>query len=143
MLTWTNDLSVGVVEIDEQHQELFRRINRLLGALDDRAAAVEVRTLFAFLESYVVCHFDTESKYMDDYALYGYADAEHHKSEHRAFVRDFQEFRTDLESAEPDHLFIAEFSKWMNNWCFLHIQKVDQGLGVFLRGAFPILGRMK
>ncbi|HSW62831.1 MAG TPA: hypothetical protein VLH56_05940 [Dissulfurispiraceae bacterium] len=61
----------------------------------------------------------------------------------RHFVRDFREFRTDIEAAEPDHLFIAEFSKWINNWWLLHIQKVDQGLGAFLKGVFPILRRMK
>jgi hemerythrin len=141
MLEWTSELSVGVVEIDEQHRELFLRINRLMGALDDRTAAAEVRTLFSFLDSYIVEHFGTEARYMDDYAVYGYADAEHHKSEHAAFIRDFAEFRADIEAAEPDHRFITEFRAWMKNWWLLHIRKVDTGLGAFLQGAFPMISR--
>ncbi len=140
VLVWTKALSVGVVEIDQQHRELFQRINRLLSALDNRTAAAEVRTLFRFLESYIVVHFGTEAGYMDDYAMRGYRDAERHKSEHLAFIRDFGEFRNDLEVAEPDHQFIAEFSIWMKNWWLLHIQRVDTGLGAFLRDVFPILG---
>jgi len=29
-IKWHESLSVGVAEIDEQHQELFRRLNQLL-----------------------------------------------------------------------------------------------------------------
>lgn len=139
MLVWTNDLSVNVVEIDDQHRELFSRINRLLGALDSRVAEAELRTLFSFLETYVVDHFGTEERYMDDFAQHGYPDAEHHKSEHRAFVRDLQEFKTDLEVAEPSTQFIAEFKRWMRNWWMLHIRHVDKGLGSFLQTAFPLI----
>lgn len=143
MLEWTPELSVGVMEIDEQHRELFVRINRLMEALDDRTAAAEVRTLFSFLDSYIIEHFGTEARYMDEYARYGYPDAEHHKAEHAAFIRDFAEFRADIESAEPDHQFITEFRAWMKNWWLLHIRKVDTGFGAFLQNAFPMLARNK
>ena len=33
MLKWTPDLAVGIVEIDEQHQELFRRAERFVASL--------------------------------------------------------------------------------------------------------------
>ncbi len=143
MLVWTKELSVGVVEIDLQHRELFQRINRLLSALNDRTAEAEVRALFKFLESYVVQHFGTEARYMDKYAMHGYKDAARHKSEHLAFIRDFGEFRTDLEIMESPQQLIAEFNLWIRNWCFLHIQKVDTGLGVFLQEALPVLSHKK
>lgn len=141
MLTWTSDLSVGVVEIDDQHKELFDRINRLFAALETRAAEAELRSLFLFLETYVHEHFGNEERYMDDFALHGYASAAHHKSEHHAFIRDLREFKADLEAAEPSEQFIGEFNKWMRNWWLLHIQHVDQGLGAFLQTALPMLSR--
>jgi len=141
MLVWTDELSVSVVEIDDQHKELYARINRLFGALDASAAEVELRTLFSFLEEYVVKHFGNEERYMQDYAMYGYADAEHHQSEHRAFIRDLREFKIDLEGTDPGALFIEEFKRWMHNWWMMHIEHVDKGLGRFLQSAFPLLGR--
>ena len=122
MLAWTDDLSVGVVEIDDQHQELFARINRLLGAVDAKVAEADLRTFFSFLESYVVQHFGNEERYMDDYEMHLYPHAQRHKSEHRAFIRDLNEFKTDLESASPSKQFIEEFEKWICNWWMLHIQ---------------------
>ncbi len=139
MLVWTHDLSVGVVEIDDQHQELFSRINRLLGAIDANVAEAEIRTLFMFLESYVVEHFGNEERYMDDYAMHDYPDAKRHKSEHKAFISDLHEFRTDLEVGKLSVQFIEEFKKWICNWWIQHIQHIDKGLGKFLQIVFPLL----
>ena len=139
MLVWTPELSIGVVEIDEQHQELFALINRLLGAFDINSAETEIRTLFLFLESYVVGHFGNEERYMDNYAMYGYPDAGRHKSEHKAFILDLYEFKTDLQVPKPSVQFIEEFKKWICNWWMLHIQHVDKGLGKFLQVVFPLL----
>lgn len=139
MLKWSSDLSVGLVEIDDQHKELFSSINGLLGALHSNAAEAEVLKLFLFLESYVVKHFGMEEGYMDCYAMYGYQETARHKSEHKAFIRDLSEFKIDLEVAEPSAQFIEEFKKWICNWWMLHIQHIDKGLGKFIQGVFPIL----
>ena len=44
LLQWTTALSVGVDEIDAQHQELFRRVDRLLDAMarNDRSEAARL-----------------------------------------------------------------------------------------------------
>jgi hemerythrin len=140
MLVWTKDLSVGVIEIDDQHRELFDRINRLLSAIDEQAAADEIQNLFTFLESYVVKHFGDEERYMDHYEMRGYSDSARHKSEHLGFVNYFREFRADFEAATPSHQFVTEFTKWMTNWWMIHIQHIDKGLGAFLKTVFPMLG---
>ena len=137
MIEWTQDLAVGVEIIDSQHRELFAHINSLLKALDAKMAKEEIITLFTFLDSYINDHFGIEQRYMGEYSHLGYADAEHHKSEHKAFVRDFHEFRQDLQTAEPSAQFIAEFSKWITNWYIMHIQRVDKGLGAFLHRVLP------
>jgi len=139
MIVWTSDLSVGVVEIDDQHKELFARINRLFGAIDANVAEAELRKLFLFLESYVVEHFGNEERYMDDFAMHIYPDTEHHKSEHKAFIRDLNEYKNDLAAADPSAQFIEEFKKWMRNWWMIHIQSIDKGLGKSLQAAFPLL----
>ncbi|MGO9380099.1 MAG: bacteriohemerythrin [Dissulfurispiraceae bacterium] len=101
MIEWTQDLTVGVEIIDSQHRELFAHINTLLNALDDKMAKEELSKLSTFLDSYINNHFGLEQRYMGEYSNLGYADAEHHKSEHKAFVRYFPEFRVDLEAGNP------------------------------------------
>ncbi|MGO9380066.1 MAG: bacteriohemerythrin [Dissulfurispiraceae bacterium] len=137
MIEWTEDLAVGIETIDSQHRELFAHINSLLGALENKMAAEEIHRLFTFLDSYVDVHFGVEQRYMGEYSNLGYADAEHHKSEHKAFVRDFREFRVDLEAMEPSVQFIAEFARWIVNWWLMHIQRIDKGLGIFLKRVLP------
>ena len=141
MLIWTKDLSVGVVEIDDQHRELFEHINRLLKAIDERTAEEETGKLFSFLDSYIVKHFGNEQRYMEEYAMHGYDDASRHKSEHESFISALREFRADLEAAPPGRQFVTEFAKWITNWWITHIQHIDTGLGAFLRKVFPMLGR--
>ena len=41
-MRWEPELSVGVLEIDEQHQELFRRAGALLDALHDSRGQEEL-----------------------------------------------------------------------------------------------------
>lgn len=137
MIEWTQDLAVGVEVIDNQHRELFAHINALLKALDDKKAKEEINALFTFLDSYIKNHFGIEQRYMGEYSHLGYVDAEHHKAEHKGFVRDFSEFRVDLETVEPSAQFIAEFSRWITNWWIMHIQRVDKGLGAFLQRVLP------
>ena len=137
MIVWTQDLAVGVETIDSQHRELFTHINSLLKALDSKMAVEEIRSLFTFLDSYISNHFGVEQRFMGEYSNLGYSDTEHHKAEHRAFVRDFHEFRVDLETAEHSPQFVAEFSRWITNWWISHIQRIDKGLGAFLHSVLP------
>ena len=52
-LQWREDLAVGVKSIDEQHQELFRRINSLLEACNLGKGREEVASVIAFLGEYI------------------------------------------------------------------------------------------
>ena len=62
-IQWSPALAVGVPEIDAQHQELFRRAERLITALrgGDRA---EVTPLVRYLTDYAVEHFAAEERFM-------------------------------------------------------------------------------
>lgn len=133
MLTWTNDLSINVVEIDEQHKDLFARINYFLEAIDRGTDEAALQELMDFLEQYIVVHFDFEEKYMDKYSIHGYPDAVQHKAAHKAFKRDFIEFKSDILATKVSPQFRLEFRNWITNWWLIHIVKIDTGLGAFIR----------
>ncbi len=86
-IPWTPALAVGVPEIDAQHQELFRRAERLITALrtGDRG---EVEPLVRYLAAYAVEHFAAEERYMREI---GYPGLDGHRAVHRAFREDFAE----------------------------------------------------
>ncbi|MEW6720995.1 MAG: bacteriohemerythrin [Thermodesulfobacteriota bacterium] len=139
MLEWNQNLSTGIVEIDEQHKELFRRINRLLAGVEENRDADEIRELFLFFDQYVFRHFGDEERYIDQLEMRGYGEAAGHRSQHQAFTRDFSAYRADLTGGAGDALLIAEFRKFMTNWWTLHILKTDQGLGAFMKRDMPFI----
>jgi hemerythrin len=133
MLVWNQDLSVNVVEIDEQHRELFARINRFLEALEQKAGKKALEELFTFLEHYVVIHFNHEESIMDKYSFHEYADYGKHKQAHVGFKRDFAEFKADLIRENVSEQLITEFKSWIINWWLIHINKIDKNFGDYIR----------
>lgn len=59
-MQWTEDLSVGVDRIDEQHKELFEKINDLVEAIKSHTCKYKIGDVVKFLEDYVVFHFGQE-----------------------------------------------------------------------------------
>ena len=129
-LQWTQDLSVGVEEIDSQHRELFDRINALDSAMRQGRAKEEVVRLFEFLDEYVITHFGTEEKYMTDYSYAGYA---LHKTKHDWFKKEFSDIRTklDVEGITPDAIMLS--NNLLITWFSNHIRTIDMMLGSFLK----------
>lgn len=61
-LNWDNNLATGIVNIDNQHKELFDRINKLLIAMKEGKGKDEVIGTLNFLEDYVIKHFTEEEE---------------------------------------------------------------------------------
>lgn len=66
-IEWLDQYSVGVESIDNQHKELFARINKLLDACSQGEGKKVLPEVLDFLGDYVVFHFSTEEKYMKEY----------------------------------------------------------------------------
>ncbi len=132
-LRWTNDLSVGVQEIDNQHKELFERINNLRAAMSQGKGRAEIGKTVKFLEEYVVEHFSMEEKYMGKYSYGAYLV---HKAEHEAFIKDFADFKKKLEGLELrggiTSFLTIDVQRRLVDWLLNHIAKIDKALGAFL-----------
>ncbi len=129
-IEWTPDLSVGIEFIDNQHKELFVRINNLVLACNEKRAQEIIIETFRFLENYTVEHFGAEEAEMQKHA---YPQYPFHKSQHEEFIKDIQDLKGGL-NKEVDRLFVADrVSNYLVNWLVLHIRKVDKALGIFLK----------
>ena len=129
-LQWTQGLSVGVEEIDNQHKELFERINNLDSAMKQGSAQEEVVRLIEFLDKYVITHFTAEEKYMTDHDYAGYA---LHKAKHDWFKIKFSDIRTklDAEGITPGVIILS--NSLLITWFSNHIRSIDMMLGSFLK----------
>ncbi len=126
---WTDDLSVGVEIINNQHKELFKRVNSLLQAMNEGKGEDEIKEIIGFLEEYVVVHFGTEEDFM---TRYNYPDYPFHKGEHEAFKKDFVELKRDYEIHGVTLTLIIEIQQRVCDWLINHIGKVDKMFGRFL-----------
>jgi hemerythrin len=127
-LQWTPTLAVGVPDIDEQHQELFRRGERLISALraGDRS---EVLPLLAYLDDYAVHHFEAEERVMREAR---YPGLEAQVAAHAAFRKDFAAMVRDYRRTGPTALLALTLHNWLSDWLRQHIGDLDRELGRFL-----------
>jgi len=85
---------------------------------------------FAFLENYVITHFETEEGYMKqcDYPHYAI-----HKAQHAKFIENLNEFKKESHSHPEEHLYLAlKIQRTLVDWLILHIGQSDKQLATFL-----------
>ncbi len=130
IVQWTPSLSVGVDSIDNQHKELFKRVNQLLEATSQGKGKDEIGKVVQFLSEYVITHFGSEEKAM---VQHGYGGIATHKSEHLAFLKDFGELTKGYETGGPSTSMVLGIQRRVVDWLINHIGKSDKAFGAFLK----------
>jgi len=126
---WTDDLTVGIDEIDSQHRSLFQQLEKLLDACVAGGEREEVLIMLDFLDQYVVTHFATEEGLQQEYGYPGY---EKHRTEHAEFLRRLQRFREELSASAPSRDFVLRVNQTLIDWLTSHILTVDKAASEFL-----------
>ncbi len=130
-ILWSNEYSVGVPLIDQQHQELFRRINSLLDACNQGQGKEKVAEILNFLEEYVKVHFSSEEEFMIKYA---YPEYLAHRNQHQHFVENFMNLKRKFEEEGAGISLVVTTNKVVVDWLRNHILLTDTKLGPFLKG---------
>ncbi|MBI5642482.1 MAG: hemerythrin family protein [Deltaproteobacteria bacterium] len=131
-LTWTEWLSTGVEWQDEQHKELFGKINRLMGLIEGKSEWKDLADILRFLDIYISSHFRNEESAM--YKL-RYPESFSHKAQHELFKRLVANLKDRFERAEGRdiRIFASELQKLLTDWLYGHIAQEDKRLGSFLQ----------
>ena len=127
---WSSELATGVVEIDNQHKEIFNRVNRLSDACGEGKGKDEVLRLLLFLEEYVKEHFAAEEKLQMKHA---YPDYAAHKSQHTRFIADVAKLTSAFEAEGATISLVIMTNKTLASWLVQHITKIDKELANYLR----------
>jgi len=127
-LQWTQALSVGVDEIDDQHKELFRRASTLLDGLR-KGEPDEIGGLVDFLHAYAVTHFGAEEAFMRETGFAGYV---RHKAQHDRFISDLLALASEHERKGAGAFLALKVNHWLVQWLKEHVSGMDRELGSHL-----------
>lgn len=120
-IIWKKEYSMGIKEIDDQHQYFVSIINSLLDAINERRVAGELNTIINKLYDYAVFHFKTEEKYFD---FFNYEGATEHKLEHIKPLGRVQEFKD--EKKEDPWALAFRLADFLEDWLIDHLANMDK-----------------
>ena len=126
MIEWSDSLSVGVKEFDDQHKVLIGMINDLHNAMKEGKGKGVVGEIVEKLIEYTDTHFKTEEKYFDQFDFPGKAA---HKKTHEDFVTKVVDFSEDLSSGKIT--LTLDVMKFLSSWLKEHIKGTDKEYSAF------------
>lgn len=127
-----NRVSIGVPAIDTQHDEIFRRADRLVMAMRERRTDGEIGEMIAFLDQYTRSHFRSEETFM---ALKGYPGLAEQRQEHAAFLEALRAFRREFDASGITPLLAIRLNQLVGEWLVKHIGACDRSFASFLAGG--------
>lgn len=119
--TWTDELSVGVNEMDDQHKVLIDKINKLVVDLNDESP--NAYGDFQDLAGFVVKHFSDEEAFMEQS---GYPGLDTHKVIHKQLLEKVGSFDGSIKDGSVDKFQLINFLKM---WLRSHIMGIDMKYG--------------
>jgi len=132
-MMWKEKYKVGVNLIDEQHEELFKRLSNFVKIIqsenDWEEKLDEIKETMAFMGEYVVFHFDDEENYM---ASINYPELEIHKEIHRKFKDMINDYVKIFEQGGFTEEKMQEFSAKLMTWLIMHVGQMDQKVGQYV-----------
>ena len=128
-IQWSEKFSVGVRELDQQHQQLIKLLNRLILTQGSISTHYEpISDILTEMTRYAQTHFKAEERLME---AYGYPGLEDQKLQHR----DFRKKTVDFSSATtlgvdqiPEALL-----EYLVDWLAHHILEDDMAYRSFFK----------
>jgi hemerythrin len=129
-MLWTQELSVGVDTIDEQHKKMFQMAEELFRAERQHKEKEFLAEMLCFLNEYVKKHFADEERYMSEI---GYPGIALQKKEHAYFARQLEILNKDFESSGGDIILVINANHIILEWIKNHISKLDRSIGEYAK----------
>ena len=120
-MDWTDDLSVGIKEIDSQHQRLIQIINTLYDAMKAGKGQEVLGKTLDELVNYTVYHFQVEENY---FQKFNYPEKDAHKIQHQKFVEKIEQSHTEFQNGSIS--VATSLLPFLSKWLFSHIRGTDK-----------------
>ena len=119
---WSDDYSLDIQAIDEQHKGFFEASHRLYDAILNCEGEKMVEESVAFLRDYADRHFQTEEGFM---AAHAYPHLDQHKKLHTEFLEVLDGLLADLELFGPSQHLADRALEISQEWLINHIIEED------------------
>lgn len=120
LLEWTDDLKIGIDEIDKQHIKLIGLINKLTNSLITESEKESLESVIDELFRYIQTHFGYEERIFDQI---NYSLKQEHKKEHLEFELKIKASFAQVIAGTPD--VAKELNRYLVGWIFKHIMISD------------------
>jgi hemerythrin len=129
---WSDQFSVGVQSLDDQHAILLDAINDLHEAMMKGQRRKVVGGLLRTLLKYTRSHFADEERLME---WTGFPELDSHKQAHHDLLEQVEEYLALYANGEPSQ------SSWIvgfySTWLQAHILEADRAYGHWIEQQFP------
>ena len=125
-LEWSDSLSVGVPQMDEQHRKLVEILNRFYEAVEKGERDEAIEMLLKGAEEYTVFHFQSEENFMEEI---GFPELEAHRKAHQNLVNEVRMAKE--KHARGDRKAVRGLAAFLLSWLYTHIAKTDRKYGEF------------
>ena len=123
LIEWKDEFSVGVPDVDYEHQKLIALINDLHEAMSSDNSKVTVMDFLGEIYAHVSGHFALEEKIMRERKYDHYAE---HKADHEALLDELRDIMDDYE--ENAYFSDNTFANAVGSWFSDHFKNRDARL---------------
>ncbi len=127
LIQWSGVYAVDIPEIDRQHQELVKIINRLFQFMSEQKGKEILQPTLDELSDYIIYHFSTEEALMKEKS---YPLMAEHKAEHALFIEKVIKFRKEFDTLKTN--MSIEIFYFLKDWLYHHITEVDKNMAKYI-----------
>lgn len=131
MIAWDDSLSSGIEEVDDQHKEFIKLIQRLQILHDKGASRDFTLRILQELSKYAEYHFISEENLM---FVTRYPMIEHHQVEHKKLLRALS---SRIGAFEDGKASLGSLVTFLGEWVISHTRDEDSKIGKYLSTAAP------
>jgi len=131
LVEWSDAYSVGIDDIDEQHQGIFQAAHRLYYAIINVEGEKVVDETLEFLQKYAAEHFQNEEAFME---RHGYPRIEQHKKLHADFLERIDQVKEEYNvHLAPTQEMADSLLELTQDWLIDHIADVDSAYAEYVK----------
>jgi len=127
-MAWNEKMSVGVKQLDTDHQKLVDMVNKLYDGISSGKGKASLGPVLDDLIGYTKTHFAREEAF---FAKSGYPIAIAHKKEHDDLTKQVIDLQAKY-MAGADGVLTLHVMNFLKNWLITHIQGSDKKYGPHL-----------
>ena len=129
-IEWSEKLSVGIPQVDEEHQNLVKCLNLLDEAAKKGKGSRVMGEILSQLIEYTVTHFEAEEVLMQGAE---YPGLKRHKTQHRQLVQKVEKFRGKF--VNNGQRITSDMMEFLKYWLSNHILVDDKTFAKHYNGA--------